>query len=113
MIGGNKCILQDFICLLCVSKGAGGLSDDHLLFRMTWTDFENTLTVEADCTCRRLLLKVSMSVYSPGEHHFYNLLQNERTLMGLTAACQRDGHEVSFLSIQNEPRTWKWCISFP
>ena len=35
MIGGNKCKLQDFICLLCVSEGAGGLSDDHLLFRMT------------------------------------------------------------------------------
>ena len=33
-------------------KGAGGLSDDHLLFPMTETYFENTLTVKVDCTCK-------------------------------------------------------------
>ena len=58
-ISGKKCILQDLIFSLCISKGAGGLSGDHLLFPMTWTDFENCLTVEADCTCiRRLLLEI-------------------------------------------------------
>ena len=78
MIGGNKCILQDFICLLCVSKGAGGLSDDHLLFPITWTDFENTSTVE--------IVVGSTLVYIPGEHHFYSLRKNERTL--LMGYCQ-------------------------
>ena len=50
--------IMDLIVYQCNLKGVGRLSDDRLLFPMTRTDFENTFTVEADCTCRRLLLEL-------------------------------------------------------
>jgi hypothetical protein len=71
---------------------------------MTGTDIENTLTIEAGGTCRRLLLEVTSWVLQL-------VTERKDTSNGLlTAACQRDGHEVSSLSVQNEPRTWKQVV---
>jgi len=64
---------------------------------MTWTDFENTLTVEAGGICRRFLLKArqftsQVDITSAVCHRTRGISNGL-----LTAACQRDGHEVSSL----------------